>query len=225
MLFEKYLGREVANWPEDIIKLSFENGRKKVEDGPLAKEWYYFRAKGIKDFFITARDRIKSLRPDIVFGDYAGSWYPEYYALGVNWASEEYVPTGYDWAKPGYEATGYAEVLDYLTTGNYYEDVYLADLEGKIRAKVGMRTEAGQSLEYKPWYSVEGACDIVNEKVLGKTPVYGGLYLLQYQNKPEVFKEAMKVCLTKSDGLMLFDLVYVDMYDWWDEIYEVVSQF
>lgn len=225
MLFEKYLGREVANWPEDIIKLSFENGRKKVEDGPLAKEWYYFRAKGIKDFFITARDRIKSLRPDIVFGDYAGSWYPEYYALGVNWASEEYVPTGYDWAKPGYEATGYAEVLDYLTTGNYYEDVYLADLEGKIKAKVGMRTEAGQSLEYKPWYSVEGACDIVNEKVLGKTPVYGGLYLLQYQNKPEVFKEAMKVCLTKSDGLMLFDLVYVDMYDWWDEIYEVVSQF
>ncbi|MDD2430199.1 MAG: alpha amylase family protein [Firmicutes bacterium] len=223
-LFEEHLGKKVENWPEDIISLSFVNGKKQVEDGPLAKAWYFFRALGIKVFFIKARDRIKELRPDIFFGDYVGSWYPEYYALGVNWASEDYI-LGYEWAQSGYERTGYAEVLDYLTTGNYYSDVYLKDLEGKVKAKVGMRTEAGQSLEYKPWYSVEGACDMVNEKVLGKIPVYGGLYLLQYQDKPEVFKEAMKVCLEKSDGLMLFDLVYVDMYDWWDNVAEVNSMF
>lgn len=221
-LFEEFIGSDIENWPADILKLSFEKGKKKVEFGPLAKEWFYFRALGIKSFFLKARDRIKELRPDIVFGDYAGSWYPEYYALGVNWASSEYKPDE-PWAIEGYEESGYAEVLDYFTSGNYYQDVYISDLENKVRAKLSMRTEAGQSLEYKPWYSVEGAADMVNQVVLGKTKVYGGLYLLQYYKKPEIFQEAMKVCLQKSDGLMLFDLVYVDNYDWWHVIADIVK--
>jgi hypothetical protein len=214
--FEEFLGKNIKNWPKDILRLSFVNGKKHVEYGPLAKDWFFFRSLGIKEFFIKARNRVKELRPDVLFGDYAGSWYPEYYKLGVNWASENYQPKDQEIEIPGYEETGYAEVLDYLTSGNYYEDVYIKDLENKVQAKLSMRTEAGQSLEYKPWYSVEGAAKMVNEAVMDATKVYGGLYLLQYYQKPEVFQEAMKTCLKLSDGLMLFDLVYLDMYNWWD---------
>jgi hypothetical protein len=187
----------------------------------MAKDWFFFRALGIKEFFLKARDRIKDVRPEIVFGDYAGSWYPEYYALGVNWASKNYK---YDFplAIESYSETGYAEILDYFTSGNYYEDVYIKDLENKVKANLSMRTEAGQSLEYKPWYSVEGAAKMVNEAVMGATNVYGGLYLLQYYQKPQVLQEAMRTCLELSDGLMLFDLVYIDMYDWWDTIGDVL---
>lgn len=220
-LFEDYLGKEVENWPEDILKLKFIDGKKRFELGPLAEDWFFFRSLGIKDFFLKARERVKSLRPDLVFGDYAGSWYPDYYALGANWASSKYQPDS-PLAKDGYKDTGYAEVLDFFISGNYYEDVYLKDLENKVKAKVFMRTEAGQSLEYKPWYCVEGAAQMVNQVVLEATTVYGGLYLLQYHQKPEKLKEAIRVCLNKSAGVMLFDLVYIDHYDWWDLIKETI---
>ena len=219
--FEDFVGKEIENWPEDILKLSLVDGKKHIEYGEMAKDWFFFRALGIKEFFLKARDRIKDVRPEIVFGDYAGSWYPEYYALGVNWASKNYK---YDFplAIESYSETGYAEILDYFTSGNYYEDVYIKDLENKVKANLSMRTEAGQSLEYKPWYSVEGAAKMVNEAVMGATNVYGGLYLLQYYQKPQVLQEAMRTCLELSDGLMLFDLVYIDMYDWWDTIGDVL---
>ncbi len=220
-LFEDYLGKEVKNWPEDIIKLKFIDGKKQVEFGPLAKDWFFFRALGIKGFFLKARERIKALRPDLLFGDYAGSWYPEYYALGVNWASSKYKPD-FPFAKDGYEDTGYAQVLDYFISGNYYEDVYIKDLENKVKAKTTLRKEAGQSLEYKPWYCVEGAAEMVKQAILEATTVYGGLYLLQYHQKPAVLKEAIQVCLEKSAGVMLFDLVYIDLYDWWDLIKETI---
>lgn len=219
--FEDFLGKEVKNWPEDILKISLVDGKKQIEYGKMAKDWFFFRALGIKEFFIKARDRIKDVRPEIVFGDYAGSWYPEYYALGVNWASKNYQ---YDFplALENYSETGYAEILDYFTSGNYYEDVYIKDLEKKVKANLSMRTEAGQSLEYKPWYSVEGAAKMVKEAIMGATNVYGGLYLLQYYQKPQVLQKAMRTCLELSDGLMLFDLVYIDMYDWWDTIGDVL---
>ena len=220
-LFEDYLGKEVENWPEDILTLKFTDGKKQFELGPLAKEWFYFRSLGIKDFIIKARERVKSLRPDLVFGDYSDSWYPDYYALGANWASNKYQFDS-PLAKDGYKDTGYAEVLDFLISGNYYEDVYLKDLENKVKAKVAIRTEAGQSPEYKPWHCVEGAAELVNQVILKATTVYGGLYLLKYHQKPEVIKEAIQVCLNKSAGVMLFDLVYIDHYDWWDLIKETI---
>ena len=53
------------------------------------------------------------------FAAYVGSWFTEYYGVGVNWGSEKFqVRTG--WATPTYNEAGYAEFLDWLSTGCYY---------------------------------------------------------------------------------------------------------
>mgnify|MGYP000214190553 CR=1 FL=1 len=48
---------------------------------------------------------------EIEFCDYTGSWYPLYYQVGANWASEQYESTEFPWCDAGKLAqTGYAEL-------------------------------------------------------------------------------------------------------------------
>ncbi len=52
--------------------------------------------------------------------------------------------------------------------------------------------------------------------VEGAAVVYGGLYLRQYQDRPADFVRAIEECERTTQGCMLFDLVYVREYGWWD---------
>jgi len=215
--FEAFLGKRLENWPEDIFRWELKGEDYIIVRGPYFKDWNYWRASIIKDFFRQARQVIKDANPDVLFGDYAGSWFPTYYEVGVNWASEKYYPR-YDWAREDYYKTGYAELLDFFCSGYYFQEVTKAELAALKDDISPQRWEAamGEGNEY--WYSVEGAAEMSMKVVKGVTPVYGSLYLQQYKEDSQQFIKAMKMVLAKTDGLMLFDLVYVEQYGWWDVI-------
>ncbi len=213
--FEAFTGSEVRNWPDDVFFWE-ENaaGEYGMARGPLFKDWLYWRAQYIKQFFATARRTVKEVNPDIRFGTYAGSWYPIYYEVGVNWASEDYQPL-YDWARKDYNRTGYAELLDFFCSGCYFSEVTKADLQA-IKNEISeerWQQAMGEGGEY--WYSVEGACENSMRLIKDAAPVYGSIYVLQYKNNPQKFAEAIKMCLEKTNGVMIFDLVYIENYDWW----------
>lgn len=215
-LFEQYLGKEVGNFPEDIF--TYSEGSKERIEGPLYKKWIEWRASVIHDFMYEARDRVKAINENIIFGDYTGSWYPTYYEVGVNWASREYNPAeDFEWATSEYQNYGYAEVLDVFLTGNYFYEVEKAEAQ-EIDTTNVVRNEAGQGLGTEDWYTVEGSAELVNEVVKGTTPVYAGVYVEQYNGDPEQFVKALKMCRAKSQGAMVFDIVHIINNNWWKEL-------
>ncbi len=201
--FEEYTGKRVENWPFDIFKLSAQEGGEglQVEYGPLFGRWLTFRAGIIKDFVLEVRRMVEASGKNILFCDYTGSWYPNYYYVGANCASGSDLPEEYPWVGGEYSATGYAEDLDILFSGFYYPEVTAAEAE-----------KAGRPAY---WYSVEGSGDMVKKVTLDKVPVVGSLFLQQYEGKPEVFGKAVEMCFQKSGSCMLFDLCYIDGYNWW----------
>lgn len=168
--------------------------------GPLFGQWLEYRASTIRSFFVEARKRVKAVRSNLLFGDYTGSWYPLYYQVGVNWASQRYNPSS-PYVPPTYAATGYAEQLDFLCSGCYYPEVTVAEARAK-----------GAPAD---WYSVAGAADLAAEAVMADTPMIASLYLYQYQGDEAQYRKAVRACREHSAGVMLFDLCYVDGYDWW----------
>lgn len=215
--FENWLGRKI-NFPDDIFKIQGDS----IVRGKYFKEWIKWRALTIKKFFEKARKVVKSLKPDILFGDYAGSWYLTYYELGVNWASEKYKPE-FEWATKDYNETGYAEFLDFLCSGLYFYDVTKEEVESKNMIDASKLTEAGMKPDKTIWYSVEGSAELVKKVTMGVIPVYGSLYVEQYKGEPERFKKAVEMALDKTDGVMIFDLVHIENYDLWDELKEVLK--
>ncbi|MFC4025098.1 alpha amylase family protein [Oceanobacillus longus] len=206
--FEAEIGQQVENWPEDIFTVEYNGNQKVNVPGPHYQEWIKWRAENIHDFFEETKDLVKSKDQDVLFNTYVGSWHPLYYSEGVNWGSKKYTPE-YDWAAPDYNETGYAGHLDFLMTGLYYGDVTIEESDAK-------------GLPY--WYSVEGAADLSMEVTQYDTFTYGSLFLLQYENRPEAFKKAIEMTEDKMHGIMLFDLVYIEMYDWWPLLEEVFDE-
>ena len=178
-------------------------------------EW---RASIIHDFIYSTREQLKAINPDIIFGDYTGSWYPLYFDVGVNFASKSYDPSKeFDWATEKYKDYGYADALDLFTTGNYYFEVDKSELI-KDDSTAERTLESGLIVKKEDWYTVEGSAELVEKVVKGETPVYAGLYVEQYKDNPEQFIKALKMCRKKSQGSMIFDIVHIINYGWWDEL-------
>lgn len=199
--FEEYIGERVQHWPEDIYSLEKGEREPKISEGPLFGKWITFRAGVIKSFIIKAGE-IVAKHPGIEFLDYIGSWYPLYYTVGANWASSRYIPDEYPFVqKEEYSGTGYAEFVDKLISGFYFPEITIHDA-----IRLG-----------KPayWYSVEGSGDTMKKVVGGVVPFVGSLFLEQYKGRPDVFMKAVDMCFKKSQGCMLFDLCYIEEYDWW----------
>ena len=74
----------------------------------------------------------------------------------------------------------------------------------------------GAGNEY--WYCVEGACEMSMKVTKNVIPVYGSIYVLQYKDHPDTFRDAIQMCLSKTNGVMIFDLVYLEQYGWWDHL-------
>lgn len=191
-------GRRPINWPEDVLRRSVLPGNDVVR-GPLFGEWLRLRAQTIRDFLADVRRTVDSARPGAALGVYVGSWYPIYYDVGVNWGSPDN-RASLDWWPEGYEQTGYADLVDYLCTGCYYEHPRRSDA-----------VAAGQ----EAWRSVEAAAEESLAAVRDAAFVYGSLYLKQFESRPDRFVDAVRTCLRRTQGCMLFDLVYVRDYDWW----------
>ncbi|AFD07737.1 alpha amylase family protein [Solitalea canadensis] len=218
--YEKYAGHKVANFPDDIYKYEKEGDKPVRKEGVEFKKWVEFRAKVISDFIWEARKELKAINPKISYGDYTGSWYPTYYEVGVNWASKEINAKDYfDQATPEYNKFGYAEALDLYTSGCYYYEVDKSESK-HIDKNNKERTEAGQHKGTADFYTVEGSNELAVKLMNGKAPMYGGLYVDQYNGHPEQFVRAMKMCQKKSDGVMIFDIVHIINNNWWNELKE-----
>lgn len=200
--FEKFIGHPVERFPDDIYQLTQGSEGVKREPGPLYAKWLFWRAHVIKEFFLRARRVVKNAKPTVIFADYVGSWYPNYYGEGVNWASPNFrADKTYTWAPPHYNQTAYAQLLDLLFSGLYYYDV-----EEQAPLQKGL----------PEWQSVIGGARLTNYVVQSIVPVIGGLYIFQYQNHPDQFQKAMRAAYEHTQGLMLFDLIYLEEYNWWD---------
>lgn len=208
--FEAWLGKKIK-FPDDIFKIKGD----RIVRGRYFKEWIKWRASVIKSFFKKARDLVKGVNPNILFGDYVGSWYLTYYELGVNWASEKFKPR-FDWATDDYNQTGYAELLDFLCPGLYFYNVTKDEIESEGLVDASELIDSKLKLSKKVGYSVEGTAEIAKKVTMGVVPVYGSLYVEQYKGEPDRFRRALEIALRKTDGVMVFDLVHIENYQWWD---------
>lgn len=201
--FENFINSKVESWPEDIYKLRMNKEELDVEFGPLFGKWVTFRAAYIKKFIEQIRSIVDVSGKNVEFIDYTGSWYPIYYLVGANWAKKGYLPEEYPWVDESFGDTGYGELIDKLLSGFYYEDITIE--------------EALKNNKPHYWYSVEGSGELVDRVVGDAVPYVGSLYLKQYAGNSERFRKAVEMCFEKSEGCMLFDLCYVDDYDWWNQ--------
>lgn len=205
--FEKWLGKPVNRWPEDVLAFDTLPGNP-VRRGKLFKPWLEFRARIIRDFMAEATDAVRAVKPSMQFGAYVGSWFSEYFGVGVNWGSEKFqVRTG--WASPTYNEAGYAEFLDWISTGCYYP------IPTRDEARAQKREEGG---------TVEAAAQLSTAAVANSIPVYAGLYVLNYQNRPQDLLKAIQAAVRNSNGVMIFDLSYIYDYNWWPILEQAFPQ-
>lgn len=226
-LFESYINSKVENFPQDIFTWSKDDkGKSKIVEGKLHKQWLEWRVSVIYNFLSMAKKEVKKINPGISFGDYTGAWYPTYYEVGVNWASNKYDPSKeYAWATEKYRDFGYAELLDLYTTGCYFFEV-TKDEVATLNVEEAKRSEAGMGKGKEPWYSVEGSAELANKVTMKAVPVYGGLYVEQYKerNSAEQFAKAASMCLKMTDGLMIFDIVHLIKYNWWEAMKKGIEE-
>ena len=190
--------RGINRWPEDVYAFPKElNG--KTKEGPLYKLWLEFRAQTIRDFVADVAKIVRSTKPSIALGTYVGSWYPAYYEVGVNWGSSR-TRLRYPWFTADYPRTGYAEFFDWISTGCYYPVATRDD------ARASGVSEKG---------TVEYAAQLSDLAVADGAYVYAGIYLQDYPKHPETFIKALEAAGRQSQGWMIFDLSYVNEFDWW----------
>lgn len=196
--FERWLGHAVGQWPQDIFAFSQAPGQD-IQRGPLFKPWLEFRAQVIHDFAEDVASTARSVKPGITLGTYVGSWYPQYYEVGVNWGSEK-THLHYSWFTPHYPQTGYAELFDWVCTGCYYPQATPEDA-----ARVGL---SGQG-------SVQYAAELSNRAVANGAFVYAGVNAPDYAARPDAFIRALEAGARQTQGWMIFDLTYIEQYNWW----------
>ena len=198
-----------------------EGGWKRI-DGPYFKQWIEWRASVIYDFFKRTKEELKAVKPGLKFGAYTGAWYPSYFEVGVNWASNTYDPSqDFAWATPEYKNYGYAELLDIFTNGNYYWNVTVDE----YRRSNGLhKNETDSEMSKGDHLSVEGGCRY-SRRLLGGRPFFGGMYVEDYKRDTTQFKRAVEMNLRESDGLMVFDIVHIINRDWWGPLQRAVSAY
>lgn len=204
--FEASIGKKIENWPQDIYAYGSSPGEPLVR-GQYYKKWLEWRAKNIRDFLDDATKLVLQKRPEMGLAVYVGSWYDSYYTVGVNWGAADYA-AGYDWMTADYPATGYADRLHWIATGCYYQVASRDDAR-----QLGTRED--ETVEA----AAQGSVRAVNDAAF----VYAGLYLLDYSGRPDDFRKAVQAAAQNSQGVMLFDLVYIEEYNWWNILSELFS--
>ena len=192
--FEEYIGKSVENWPQDIYyyKEGVTN-RGDYTPGPLYNQWIVWRAKVIHDIISECRETIKSIRPDADLSVWAAAWYPLPHT-GQNWASPRYtLVDSYWWSNQEYHKTGFADQLDYFQLGAYYDKV----------------------LGYGSNNTVEFAINNAKQIIKGDCPMWG---TFSVANGEFDVQTAVKLCLTQTDGCMVFDLCHIASWQHWSKI-------
>ena len=215
-LFEEFIGKKLKRFPEDIFSWQKGDDEKyHVQRGQWFKQWIYWRAKNIHDAMVELRQTVKDINSNVEFGTYTGAWYPSYYEVGVNFASNTYDPSKDYWALPEYKNTGYMELLDFYMAGNYYSDVTIAEYNSNQHL---VWNETDSEAQSGTWYCVEGS----NKKlrnIFGGHPFCGSVLVSQLFDEPEKLSREIEMNLRESDGVMIFDIVHLIMHpELWKEV-------
>lgn len=188
--FEQFLGKPVQ-WPDDALSFTLNQDLKRgLKPGRYYDQWMAWRALVLKRYLVEARQVVKSLRPNAVFGTYVGSWYGEYPALGHNYAAPE-AEAPFWFLSPNYKKSGSAPVLDLLVPGCYYTTA-------TIHQALTKGTEIGAT--------VEASATLANRLSRDQTWTYAGLSLVDFKDDPEGLHNALQASVAASQGLMVFDL-------------------
>ena len=193
LAFEKYLGKPLERFPDDIFR--YEDGKRIF--GVYYRDWWTFRAKNIHDFVQSARNIINTVNPAIELEYWAASWYNSLYAHGQNYASKRHntskeIP---DFVNEDYSKYGFADLLDIFQSGAYLEIIWGADEPESIEAQLSNSKRV----------------------VMNDCKFYGSIYAAN-QKTAETISDAVFLCLRDTDGLSVFDIVQVIRFDLWDGI-------
>lgn len=216
--FEAYIKQKIKRFPDDIFTWQKNASGKYIpQPGKYLKKWLEWRTKNITDFMALARQEVKAANPNVSFGTYTGAWYPSYYEVGVNFASNLYDPSAdFEWATPDYKNYGYANLIDLYATGNYYTDITLDEYK---KTNHSVWNETDSQAQSGTWYCVEGSCRHLRHILKGH-PFLGGVLVDQFYNHPSKLSESIEMNLRQSDGLMVFDIVHIISKNLWKEIEE-----
>lgn len=195
--FEQSVGYTVENFPEDILFFS-SNGE--PCGGKYYRDWIEWRAWIITNLIKDIRGVVKGHYPNLSFQLWAAAWWSSRYSVGQNWASPDVnFSKSYNWANPNYYLTGFANQLDVFQNGAYLskmEPVYDGD-------------------------SIPGALTTGRKLLNGNCKQYG---TFSVANRKFPTKEAAYYCLANEDGVMVFDLCYMDNNNWWKAFKEGVDE-
>ncbi len=122
--FEKWLGREVERFPQDIYTFASDDPSD-IVPGPLFKAWIKWRASVIQGYVREVRDIVKRVSPRTALRYWGAAWWHGLYLTGQNWCSPSTAePMDYPWADEDYASTGIADLVDYFELGTYRPRVY-----------------------------------------------------------------------------------------------------
>lgn len=202
--FERYIGAEVENWPGDVFGYGSEG---ELVPGKYYNEWLAFRAGVLSDFIHQVSDSVKAVKPEVELNYWAGSWIHAIEKNGQNWASprSEWCKK-YPYGSDAYQQAGFAPALDNFIVGAYLERVYGPD--------------DNESVEY--------ALNRADSVIMGDCHVIGSIQSINHSADPadrNNLTNAVKCCLEKSEGLMVFDIVHVINRDQWAQIKQGIDEY
>lgn len=206
--FTEYLGAAPKKWP--VI----DQGKTSLSSpSTLERNWLTFRCKTIHDFVAKAADKVHGVNPEIRFGVYVGAWFSGYYCSGVNWSSSQYDlksnESTYKWASEAYQKTGFADLLDFIFLGAY----------------AGTNGVHGNG----EW-TMEGFAKLGAKRLAGAVPFAAGPDIGNGSGFTEGGQEALmpdivNTMLDSADGLFVFDLCHVRMFDYWDAFEGAINDY
>jgi uncharacterized lipoprotein YddW (UPF0748 family) len=190
--FETYLGGKRLRWPDDVFhyEINFPTMERAEVPGPYYDAWLVFRALTIRNFLAECVRTIKTIRPAATVSTYVGSWYPDYPDVGANWAADD-LQAGFRFLNDSYKKTGWAGLVDFVTTGCYYDVAGIYDAAAQ-------NSDVGET--------VEAAGQFSNRAVNDQTFVYAGIALDKFKNRPEILKRCLQAAAATTQGIMVFDL-------------------
>lgn len=197
--FTTYLGSAPSAWPV------MPQGQTFISSNPstLQRSWLTFRCKVIHDFVEKAVAKVHSINADVRFGVYVGAWFSEYYRSGVNWTSSQYnlkkEESNYKWVPSNYQKTGFADLLDFIFLGAY---------AGK------------DSIHGSTEWTMEGFAKLGAKRLAGALPYAAGPDIgngtgFESGHQEALIPDIVDTMLKNSDGLFIFDLCHIRMFDYW----------
>ena len=207
--FTTYLGDAPSKWPV------LAQGQTYVSSNPstLERNWLTFRCKVIHDFMEKAVAKVHGVNEDIRFGVYVGAWFSEYYRSGVNWSSSQYDlkanESTYKWVPSNYQKTGFADLLDFIFLGAY----------------------AGTSgIHGSTEWTMEGFAKLGAKRLCGAVPFAAGPDIgngsgFENGHQEALIPDIVKTMLASSDGLFIFDLCHIRMFDYWDAFEKGIGEY